>query len=240
MIQWTNGLKRSPRCGGWYEAAGPYLDSLTDRPVHDPAASRCWTAWRPAARQGAGTAEQRSRRLLRDRYGDRHRVGRAALLPLRHRRGDARPRSPPTGSASLLDQNAFARASSRAGHEVETVALDWLRELVGLPAGLGRRAGGERHVRQLHRAGAAPPTGGPSGTASTRRRRARRAAPDAGAVRRLRAPERPQGAADARPRQRRGRGVRPRRGRPGGPGRAGRRLASSRARRRSSSRTRAR
>src|SRR6266511_3334349 len=38
---------------------------------------------------------------------------------------------------SLLDQNAFVRASSRFADAVETVTLDWLRELVGLPAGWG-------------------------------------------------------------------------------------------------------
>jgi glutamate/tyrosine decarboxylase-like PLP-dependent enzyme len=40
-------------------------------------------------------------------------------------------------TASLLDQNAFARASSAFGTEVEAVALDWLRSLFGLPAGWG-------------------------------------------------------------------------------------------------------
>src|SRR5207247_2153425 len=38
---------------------------------------------------------------------------------------------------SMLDQNAYARASSRFADAVETVALDWLRQLVGLPAGWG-------------------------------------------------------------------------------------------------------
>src|SRR4030095_5373263 len=38
---------------------------------------------------------------------------------------------------SLLDQNAFVRASSRFADAVETVALDWLRDLVGLPVGWG-------------------------------------------------------------------------------------------------------
>jgi glutamate/tyrosine decarboxylase-like PLP-dependent enzyme len=35
---------------------------------------------------------------------------------------------------SLLDQNAFVRASSRLADAVETVTPDWLRKLVGLPA----------------------------------------------------------------------------------------------------------
>jgi len=38
---------------------------------------------------------------------------------------------------SMLDQNAFVRASSRFADAVETVTLDWLRELFGLPPGWG-------------------------------------------------------------------------------------------------------
>jgi len=38
---------------------------------------------------------------------------------------------------SMLDQNAFVRASSRFADAVERVTLDWLRELVGLPPGWG-------------------------------------------------------------------------------------------------------
>ena len=40
-------------------------------------------------------------------------------------------------TVSLLDQNAAMRASSNLAHEVETVVLGWLRELVGLPPGWG-------------------------------------------------------------------------------------------------------
>src|SRR3954451_17131365 len=40
-------------------------------------------------------------------------------------------------TTSLLDQNSFARASSAFGHEIETVAIDWLRSLFGLPEGWG-------------------------------------------------------------------------------------------------------
>jgi glutamate/tyrosine decarboxylase-like PLP-dependent enzyme len=38
---------------------------------------------------------------------------------------------------SLLDQNAFVRASSKFADAAETTVLDWLRELVDLPAGWG-------------------------------------------------------------------------------------------------------
>ncbi|HVG89734.1 MAG TPA: pyridoxal-dependent decarboxylase [Gaiellales bacterium] len=40
-------------------------------------------------------------------------------------------------AVSLFDQNAFVRASSKLADAVETVTLDWLRELVGLPVGWG-------------------------------------------------------------------------------------------------------
>ncbi len=36
-------------------------------------------------------------------------------------------------TVSLLDQNAAVRASSTLAHEMETIVLDWLRDLVGLP-----------------------------------------------------------------------------------------------------------
>ena len=40
-------------------------------------------------------------------------------------------------TVSLLDQNAFVRASSRLADAAETVALGWLRDLVGLPSQWG-------------------------------------------------------------------------------------------------------
>jgi glutamate/tyrosine decarboxylase-like PLP-dependent enzyme len=40
-------------------------------------------------------------------------------------------------TVSMLDQNAFVRASSRLADAAETVVLGWLRELVGLPDGWG-------------------------------------------------------------------------------------------------------
>src|SRR6188474_206731 len=40
-------------------------------------------------------------------------------------------------TVSLLDQNAFVRASSKLSDAVETITLDWLRQLVGLPEGWG-------------------------------------------------------------------------------------------------------
>jgi glutamate/tyrosine decarboxylase-like PLP-dependent enzyme len=40
-------------------------------------------------------------------------------------------------TASLLDQNTFSRVASPFATTVEGVAIDWLRDLVGLPAGWG-------------------------------------------------------------------------------------------------------
>src|SRR5262245_53679810 len=118
------------------DAAGPYLDSLPTRLVWDRAAEPLLAQVQGSLPdQGAGTAEA-VQTLLR--------VGTAAAT------ASAGPRfyhfviggSTPAALAadwvvSLLDQNAFVRASSRFAHEVETVVLDWLRELVGLPDGWG-------------------------------------------------------------------------------------------------------
>jgi len=118
------------------DAAGPYLDSLADRPVYDRAAEPLLAELAgplPEDGHGTGTAVET---LLR--------VGTATAT------ASAGPRfyhfviggSTPAALAadwvvSLLDQNAFVRASSRFADAVETVVLDWLRQLVGLPAGWG-------------------------------------------------------------------------------------------------------
>src|SRR5439155_19501429 len=56
---------------------------------------------------------------------------------------------------SLPARNAFVRASSRFADAVETVTLDWLRQLVGLPAGWG----GVRHAGRAVPAGPGRPPG---------------------------------------------------------------------------------
>jgi glutamate/tyrosine decarboxylase-like PLP-dependent enzyme len=119
-----------------FAAAGPYLESLADRPVHDPAAEKLLTRLGgPLPETGAGAAEAI-----------------AALLDVGTRAGTAS--SGPrffhfvTGgvteaalaadwTASLLDQNAFSRVASPFATSVEGVAIDWLRDLVGLPSGWG-------------------------------------------------------------------------------------------------------
>jgi len=118
------------------EAAGPYLDSLADRPVVDHDAAKLLADLAgplpEVGRGGSATVE----RLLA--------VGTAAATASAGPRffhfvtGGATPAAlAGDWLASLLDQNAFARVSSAFAHEVETVALDWLRQLFGLPEGWG-------------------------------------------------------------------------------------------------------
>jgi glutamate/tyrosine decarboxylase-like PLP-dependent enzyme len=117
-------------------AAGPYLDSLADRPVFDPAATVLLDELAgPLPEHGCGAAEAVERLL---------RVGSAAGTASSGPRffhfvtGGSTPAALAADwTAALLDQNSFARASSAFGHEAETVVLDWLRSLFGLPEGWG-------------------------------------------------------------------------------------------------------
>jgi glutamate/tyrosine decarboxylase-like PLP-dependent enzyme len=125
-----------PALGQVFEAARPYLDSLADRAVFDPA-SRPLLAelGGPLPDKGEGTTAAVERLL---------RVGTATATASSGPRffhfvtGGTTPAALAADwTASLLDQNAFARASSELGTEAETVVLGWLRELFGLPAGWG-------------------------------------------------------------------------------------------------------
>jgi hypothetical protein len=120
------------------KAAGPYLDTLPTRLVYDRASEPLLAQLGgPLPEAGAGT---------RAAVETLVNVGTATAT------ASAGPRfyhfviggSTPAALAadwvvSLLDQNAFVRASSRFADAVETVALDWLRDLVGLPVGWGVR-----------------------------------------------------------------------------------------------------
>ena len=120
------------------DAAGPYLDRLPRRLVYDRAAEpMLGELGGPLPEEGEGTRAAVERLLE---------VGTATST------ASAGPRffhfviggSTPAALAadwvvSLLDQNAFVRASSRFADAAETVALDWLRELVGLPPGWAGR-----------------------------------------------------------------------------------------------------
>ena len=117
-------------------AAGPYLDSLADRPVFDPAATVLLEELGgPLPEQGSGTVAAVGRLL---------RIGAAAGTASSGPRffhfvtGGSTPAALAADwTAAVLDQNSFARVSSAFGHEVETVALDWLRSLFALPQGWG-------------------------------------------------------------------------------------------------------
>jgi glutamate/tyrosine decarboxylase-like PLP-dependent enzyme len=117
-------------------AAGPYLDSLTDRKVFDAEAAKLLTGLGgPLPEHGLGTAPAVDRLLE---------IGTAAGTASSGPRffhfviGGATPAAMAADwTASLLDQNSVARASSAFGTEVETVVLDWLRALFGLPEGWG-------------------------------------------------------------------------------------------------------
>jgi glutamate/tyrosine decarboxylase-like PLP-dependent enzyme len=115
-----------------YAAAGPYLDSLADRAVYEPSTAPLLAELDgPLPEDGLGT-EPAVQRLLR--------IGTAAATHSAGPRffhfviGGATPAALAADwTASLLDQNAVARASSTLATEVETIALRWLRELLGLP-----------------------------------------------------------------------------------------------------------
>jgi len=120
------------------DAAGPFLDGLSQRLVYDRTAEPLLAELGgPLPDRGSGT---------RAAVGTLLRVGTATAT------ASAGPRfyhfviggSTPAALAadwvvSMLDQNAFVRASSRFADAVETVTLDWLRQLVDLPAGWGAR-----------------------------------------------------------------------------------------------------
>lgn len=117
-------------------AAGPYLDSLADRPVFDAAATASLAELGgPLPEDGSGTAEA-VRRLLRVGVA----AGTASSGPrfFHFVTGGSTPAALAADwTTALLDQNSFARISSAFGHEVETVVLDWLRSLFDLPQGWG-------------------------------------------------------------------------------------------------------
>jgi hypothetical protein len=168
-----------------FEAAGPYLEELPERLVYDRAAEPLLSELGgPLPEEGSGTGAAVERLV---------RIGTATAT------ASAGPRffhfviggSTPAALAadwlvSLLDQNAFVRASSRLADAAETVTLDWLRQLAGLPPGWGGR-----DLCQPHRFGAGHPLVGRAAWRGCDLVRAGRFAPDAGDVRRLRAPQRP-------------------------------------------------
>ncbi|GAB2607214.1 aspartate aminotransferase family protein [Paractinoplanes abujensis] len=122
--------------GRVHAAAGPYLESLATRPVQDgDALDLLASLGGPLPAAGEDPARVIDRLLA---------VGTAAATTSSGPRffhfvtGGVTPAALAADwTAALLDQNAFSRISSPFAHEVETVALGWLRELFGLPATWG-------------------------------------------------------------------------------------------------------
>ncbi|MEO3746066.1 pyridoxal-dependent decarboxylase [Plantactinospora sp. B5E13] len=135
-------------------AAGPYLDSLAERPVYDPGTA-------PLLADLARLVGDSGGEGLAGRVGDSDglpeqgvgtlaaverllRVGTAAATHSAGPRffhfviGGATPAALAADwTTSLLDQNAAFRASSPLAAELERIALRWLRELFGLPEAYG-------------------------------------------------------------------------------------------------------
>jgi glutamate/tyrosine decarboxylase-like PLP-dependent enzyme len=116
--------------------AETYLHSLATRKVYDPGAAKLVAdLGGPLPEQGRGTLDTIDHLLD---------IGTAAATASSGPRffhfvtGGSTPAALAADwTTSLLDQNSFARASSAFGHEIETVAIDWLRSLFGLPEGWG-------------------------------------------------------------------------------------------------------
>jgi glutamate/tyrosine decarboxylase-like PLP-dependent enzyme len=119
-----------------HATAGAYLGSLGTRPVQIPGATSLLAGLGgPLPEHGTGSAEVIGRLLS---IGTE--AGTASSGPrfFHFVTGGVTPAALAADwTASLLDQNAFSRVASPFAHEAETVALDWLRELFGLPTGWG-------------------------------------------------------------------------------------------------------
>src|SRR5262245_55595163 len=119
-----------------FEAAGPFLNGLPERLVYDRAAEPLLAELNGALpEEGMGTLPA-VRRLLR--VGTATATGSSGPRFFHFVIGGATPAALAADwTVSLLDQNAFAKASSRLADATETVVLDWLRDLAGLPSGWG-------------------------------------------------------------------------------------------------------
>jgi glutamate/tyrosine decarboxylase-like PLP-dependent enzyme len=117
-------------------AAAPYLDALAERLVHDPAAAELLAGLGgPLPEHGVGTTAAVDRLL---EIGTATATASSGPRFFHFVTGGTTPAAlAGDWTAALLDQNAFARVSSPFAHEVETVVLDWLRDLAGLPEGWG-------------------------------------------------------------------------------------------------------
>ncbi|GAA4700425.1 pyridoxal phosphate-dependent decarboxylase family protein [Phytohabitans rumicis] len=119
-----------------HDAAAPYLDSLADRPVLDPASAPLLRELSTdVLEKGEGSAATVGRLLRIGTAAGTHSAGPRFFHFVI---GGVTPAALAADwTASLLDQNAAFRTSSAFATEVETVALGWLRELFGLPESYG-------------------------------------------------------------------------------------------------------
>jgi glutamate/tyrosine decarboxylase-like PLP-dependent enzyme len=119
-----------------FDAAGPYLDSLATRPVHDPASEELLARLGgPLPETGVGAASAVSELLD---VGTRAATASAGPRFFHFVTGGVTEAALAADwTASLLDQNAFSRVASPFATFTEGVAIDWLRDLAGLPGGWG-------------------------------------------------------------------------------------------------------
>jgi glutamate/tyrosine decarboxylase-like PLP-dependent enzyme len=115
-----------------FDAAGPYLDALSDRLVWDSSKeSQLGDLGGPLPEDGVGTLPAVETLL---RVGVVTATASAGPRFFHFVIGGSTPAALAADwTVSLLDQNAFVRASSRFADATETVVLGWLRDLVGLP-----------------------------------------------------------------------------------------------------------
>ncbi|NUU24988.1 MAG: aspartate aminotransferase family protein [Streptomycetaceae bacterium] len=119
-----------------YRAAGPYLDGLSDLPVHDGAAEKLLDALDgPLPDDGEGTLAGVDR-LLRVATEAATRSSGPRFFHLVV--GGATPAAM-AGDwiTSLLDQAAGLHVSSPLAARVESIVLGWLKDLFGIPASYG-------------------------------------------------------------------------------------------------------
>ena len=115
--------------------AARYLESIADRNVRDPGAEEVAASFRGELPEDGIGAERALEELVAGIDGAVHSAGPRFFHFVN---GGTTPAA--LGAdwlASALDQNTGAWVSSPLGGELERIALEWLRDLFGLPAGWG-------------------------------------------------------------------------------------------------------
>lgn len=118
------------------KAAGPYLRDLDDRPVHDPATlPRLDELDGPLPEQGAGTLDTITQLIQTGTATATHSSGPRFFHFVV---GGATPAAQAADwLTSLLDQVAGLWLTSPLAARLETVTLDWLKDLFGIPRSYG-------------------------------------------------------------------------------------------------------